>query len=556
MFKDIKIKTRLVLVLVFLAIQLIVGAVIGIGNLAIGNSAMRSLYADRVVPLAQLDKVIRLLDTNQLNLTMALGAEPQDAQALLKNVDANIAEISRLWSMYMATSLTPEEEKLAASFTEDRRKLLDSGIRPALQALRSGNAEAAADIVNGPLKSLIGPVRRGADDLIELQLSVAQQEFAANEARYILVRNLCIAGIAVALLITALVGYLLVRAIVPPLEKAVAFAEAVAGGDLSGHVDIRSNDEIGRLLKALDGMNHGLVNIVSQVRNGSESIATASGQIAAGNLDLSSRTEQQASALEETASSMEELTSTVRQNADNAQQANTLAVSASAVAVEGGNVVTDVVKTMASISASSMKIVDIIGVIDSIAFQTNILALNAAVEAARAGEQGRGFAVVASEVRNLAQRSANAAKEVKQLIGDSVDKVEQGSKLVNAAGSTMLEIVERVKRVTDIMGEITAASKEQTDGIEQINQAIAEMEDVTQQNAALVEEAAAASHSLEGQTAQLAELVSVFRLGGEGKVAGPAGRTADVATAPLAGPGKPRVAPARKRLRIDHSKAA
>jgi methyl-accepting chemotaxis protein len=257
------------------------------------------------------------------------------------------------------------------------------------------------------------------------------------------------------------------------------------------------------------------VGIVGEVRQGTDTIATASGQIAAGNMDLSSRTEEQASSLEETAASMEELTSTVKQNADNARQANQLAVSASSVAVRGGSVVNQVVGTMGSINASSRKIVDIIGVIDGIAFQTNILALNAAVEAARAGEQGRGFAVVAAEVRNLAQRSAAAAKEIKTLIGDSVEKVEEGSKQVAEAGKTMDEIVDSVKRVTDIMAEIQAASQEQTQGIEQINQAITQMDQVTQQNAALVEEAAAAAQSLQEQASGLSQVVSVFKLGQE-----------------------------------------
>jgi methyl-accepting chemotaxis protein len=261
-------------------------------------------------------------------------------------------------------------------------------------------------------------------------------------------------------------------------------------------------------------MRDSLVKIVSQVRMGTDTIATASSQIAAGNLDLSSRTEEQASALEETASSMEEITSTVKQNADNSRQANQLAATASDIAVKGGVVVAQVVDTMHSITESSRKIVDIIAVIDGIAFQTNILALNAAVEAARAGEQGRGFAVVATEVRNLAQRSATAAKEIKQLIGDSVDKVDSGSRLVGDAGTTMNEIVDSVKRVTDIMAEITAASREQSAGIEQVNQAITQMDEVTQQNAALVEQAAAASQSLQDQAGNLSQVVSVFKLDG------------------------------------------
>ncbi len=277
------------------------------------------------------------------------------------------------------------------------------------------------------------------------------------------------------------------------------------------------NDDQQSLLFAMKTMQQNLVQTIGQIRQSTNTIATASSQIAAGNLDLSARTEQQASSLEETASSMEELTSTVKQNADNARQANQLAVTASEVAVKGGAVVSKVVDTMGEINASSKKIADIIGVIDGIAFQTNILALNAAVEAARAGEQGRGFAVVATEVRNLAQRSASAAKEIKTLISDSLETVEGGAKLVDQAGATMNEIVESVKRVTDIMGEITAASQEQTSGIEQINQAVSQMDEVTQQNAALVEQAAAASESLQDQAGNLAQVVSIFKLGEDGQ---------------------------------------
>ncbi|PIF74491.1 methyl-accepting chemotaxis protein [Variovorax sp. 54] len=324
--------------------------------------------------------------------------------------------------------------------------------------------------------------------------------------------NLRLLLTALTVLLGGLFAFFISRSIVRPLAKAVGVAETVAAGDLSANIRVDSRDETGQLMQALKDMNANLAKVVGEVRMGTETIATASGQIASGNQDLSSRTEEQASSLEQTAASMEELTSTVKQNADNARQANQLAVSASEVAVKGGAVVSQVVDTMGSINASSKKIVDIIGVIDGIAFQTNILALNAAVEAARAGEQGRGFAVVASEVRSLAQRSAAAAKEIKTLIGDSVEKVEEGSKQVAEAGRTMEEIVGSVKRVTDIMGEITAASQEQTSGIEQINQAITQMDQVTQQNAALVEEASAAAQSLQEQAGSLVQAVSVFKL--------------------------------------------
>jgi methyl-accepting chemotaxis protein len=326
-------------------------------------------------------------------------------------------------------------------------------------------------------------------------------------------RNLMLALGAFAILAGAAIAWFITRTITRPIGEAVEVAEKVAAGDISSRIEVRSKDETGRLMSALKAMNESLVRIVREVRTGTDTIATASSQIASGNQDLSSRTEQQASSLEQTAASMEELTSTVKQNADNARQANQLAVSASEVALKGGSVVSQVVDTMGSIDASSKKIVDIIGVIDGIAFQTNILALNAAVEAARAGEQGRGFAVVASEVRSLAQRSAAAAKEIKTLIGDSVEKVEAGSKQVEEAGRTMEEIVGSVRRVTDIMGEITAASQEQTSGIEQINQAISQMDQVTQQNAALVEEASAAAQSLQEQAGSLVQAVSVFKLG-------------------------------------------
>ena len=306
---------------------------------------------------------------------------------------------------------------------------------------------------------------------------------------------------------------LLIRSIILPLNQAVKIAQTVAAGDLSSNIEVNSRGETGQLLLALKEMNESLQAIVGQVRAGTDTIATASHQITSGNLDLSARTEQQAGALEATVASMEELTSTVKQNGDNARQANQLAASASDVALQGGTVVRQVISTMSLIDASSKKIVDIIGVIDGIAFQTNILALNAAVEAARAGEQGRGFAVVATEVRSLAQRSAAAAKEIKTLIGDSVEKVGVGSKLVSQAGSTMEEIVASVKRVSDIMGEIASASREQEAGIGLINEAISGMDSMTQQNAALVHEATATADSLQEQAGNLAEVVSVFKLG-------------------------------------------
>ena len=324
--------------------------------------------------------------------------------------------------------------------------------------------------------------------------------------------------IILAVLATALslvCAWLMTNSITRPLKLATDIAEKMATGDLSESIQIQRHDEIGKMIAAINGVSDGLSQVIAEVRQGTETIMTASSEIASGNADLSARTESQASSLQETASSMEELTSTVRLNAENAQQANQLVLSASGVAVRGGEVVDQVVSTMGAIKDSSRKIVDIIGVIDGIAFQTNILALNAAVEAARAGEQGRGFAVVATEVRNLAQRSASAAKEIKALINDSVTEVEHGSMLVDTAGKTMQDIVTSVQHVADIMNEITSASREQSSGIEQVNLAVTQMDEMTQQNAALVEQAAASAESMRDQSLKLSQVVAQFKIAGQ-----------------------------------------
>ena len=512
MLKNLTIKSRLIFVIAFLSCQLVVGALIGIISLGFANDAMKSLYADQLVSTGQLDQVVRLLDSNQLIIAKAVTANPAESGKQMDKVDANILAINQVWGEYVVNVRNPEEKAIADQFAQDRKKMVIEGLLPAVAALRAHDTRLATEILNGPIAQLFMPVETGINALIKLQSDIAKKEFERSQSIYQMVRTSFIAGVLFGLLLAAFSGLWLVRAISRPLEQAVKIARGVAAGDLTQKIEVRSQDETGQLMQALKDMNDSLVKIAGDVRSGTDTIATASSQIAAGNLDLSSRTEEQASSLEETASSMGKLTSAVQQNSDNARQANQLAASAAQVAAKGGAVVAQVVDTMGSINASSRRIVDIIGVIDGIAFQTNILALNAAVEAARAGEQGRGFAVVATEVRSLAQRSAAAAKEIKTLIGDSVERVDQGAKLVDQAGATMEEIVASIRRVTDIMGEISAASQEQTSGIEHINEAISQMDQVTQQNAALVEEAAAASESMQEQAGNLSQVVSIFKL--------------------------------------------
>jgi methyl-accepting chemotaxis protein len=426
-----------------------------------------------------------------------LAAATQEINGLQKNVEALLG--------------TQAERNAFDNIGAARKRYVKS--RDTIVALKKeGKLDEAEAVLMNTFQPDGKAYQAALNALLDLQRKAIDAEARRIDEMYHSNRRVLIICGAAVLALGAFCAWWLTRGIVVPLNRAVEIACSVAGNDLRSDIVVTSSDETGRLLSALKTMNDGLAHIVGQVRSGTEHMTSASSQIAAGNMDLSARTEQQAGALEETASSMEELTSTVRQNADNARQANQLATSASEVAVRGGAVVGEVVQTMESINASARKIVDIISVIDGIAFQTNILALNAAVEAARAGEQGRGFAVVAGEVRNLAQRSAAAAKEIKALIGDSVGKVDAGSKLVEQAGATMAEVVQSIHRVTDIMGEITTASVEQSAGIEQVNDAIADMDGVTQQNAALVEEAAAAAASMRQQAEALAAVVAVFKL--------------------------------------------
>jgi methyl-accepting chemotaxis protein len=440
--------------------------------------------------------------------------------------------------------LTSDTEKaLLAKIMPERKRYRDA-VNAAMKAKDEGNQALAVKILDEQYTPSANNYLALLDELVAMQRASLDEHGKMIQQTQAAGMHMVEALAVLALALGALFAWLLTRAIARPIREAVQVAETVAAGDLTRRIEATTRDETGALLRALAHMNESLVGIVSQVRSGTDAIATASAEISAGNLDLSSRTEQQASSLEETAASMEELTGTVRNNADNARQANQLSIAASQVAGEGGAVVGQVITTMASINESSRKIVDIIAVIDGIAFQTNILALNAAVEAARAGEQGRGFAVVAAEVRTLAQRSAAAAKEIKALIDDSVGKVDAGAKLVDQAGATMGQVVESIRRVTDIMGEITSASQEQTSGIEQVNQAMAQMDQVTQQNAALVEESAAAATAMQEQAARLAQVVAVFKLD---QPAAPAAPVVAVRKAPArAGvPALPQAAAAR-----------
>jgi methyl-accepting chemotaxis protein-1 (serine sensor receptor) len=510
---NFKISTRL-LVLIGLMSALMAGVgALGLYGIWKTDDALKSVYEDRLVPVGQLDTIVRAILRNRLAIAVSLVTPtPEEIAKNTAEVEANIELITKTWDAYMATRLTPEEERLAKTFAEDRKKFVQEGLRPAVAALRANDTKEAQRIVVEKIRPLYVPVAQGVDALIKLQLDVAKQEYEAAVARYETIRMVAIAALILGVGLAATFGLLLIRGVNRSLRHAVEVSNAVAQGDLTKAIHVDGKDEIAELLRAMSDMKENLVRVVSEVRDGVDSVSTASAQIAAGNQDLSSRTEQQASNLQQTAASMEQLTSTVKQSADNARQANQLANAASESAARGGQVVGEVVTTMNAIAEASKRIAEIINVIDGIAFQTNILALNAAVEAARAGEQGRGFAVVAGEVRNLAQRSAQAAREIKAMITDSVQKVEAGSRLVSDAGATMNEIVTQVKRVTDLIGEITSAAVEQSSGISQVNEAVTQMDQVTQQNAALVEESAAAAASLKEQADRLARAVAVFRL--------------------------------------------
>ncbi|MFZ6724759.1 methyl-accepting chemotaxis protein [Undibacterium sp. MH2W] len=534
-FRQLRIGTRLAIgfgvILISLVLILIFGSVLSANN---RKTMMKGIELSHTkTALAATMKTSMLeggLAIRNIGLQTDLG-EIEKQKLIIKNQRTRFIEAR---DKLVAMGLTASEKSILDQVASLDQQV-DAPTKEAFKMLVSFNGEEAVKLIATQIDPLQQKALVEISKLVDLQdaASVELSTTAENSASK-LVGVLTAVG-AVVLLAGVAFSMILTRSITRPLSEAVDIAQRVAAGELSHREAATGSDEISELLNALKEMNDNLFKIVSEVRQGTDAIAIASSEISTGNADLSSRTETQAGALEETASSMEEITATVRHNADNARQANGLVTSASQFAIQGGEEVGKVVDTMNSIKESSRKIVDIISVIDGIAFQTNILALNAAVEAARAGEQGRGFAVVASEVRNLAQRSASAAKEIKNLIGDSVEKVDSGSKLVDAAGKTMKEIVTSVKHVADIMSEITAAGLEQSTGIEEVNRAITQMDEMTQQNAALVEQAAAAAESMEEQAENLARVVSAFKLGAQASSTTTRSSTIRKAASPLEG---------------------
>ncbi len=536
---NLKLGTRLGLV--FTIILLLAAGVVGIGitRLADITESVTLIDQDR------LPKVKALADmTDEQNLAarelrnMLIFEDAAKVKAAQEAVAQSRERIAKIMDT-MAPSITSDEGKKRLAALQEARAAYLPLMQKFIALVEKGDKLEAVGLLDEKLRPAQLAYFKATDGLKDLQIELIDQAADEGRANYAQAKLLMFGLLAGMAALGAAMAWWITRSITQPIAQAVTVAERVAAGDLGSRIEITSHDETGRLLTALKAMNESLVKIVGTVRNSSDSIATGSAQIASGNADLSQRTEEQASALEETAASMEQLGSTVQQNADNARQANQLALNASGVAVRGGEVVGQVVDTMKDINQSSRKIADIIGVIDGIAFQTNILALNAAVEAARAGEQGRGFAVVASEVRSLAQRSAEAAREIKSLINASVERVEQGTELVDQAGTTMQEVVQAIQRVTDIVGEITSASAEQSAGVHQVGEAVSQMDQVTQQNAALVEESAAAADSLKQQARQLVEAVAVFKLGNEAPVYKAA------APAPTPRPATPKPAIAR-----------
>jgi methyl-accepting chemotaxis protein len=507
----LSIKTRLVSLVAGLLALFVLASACGLVFMRNGNEALGGLYRERVGSLELLKDVADAYDNGVGETAHKVASGALTPAAGLAAVRQARATAAARWKDYLATDLDAQERPLAEQ-AAPRAGAADAAAAALAGLLEAGNVEGVRAFADRSLYPAIDPLTGVIEKLARVQLDGAGAEYASAQALYERVRWTALAVGCAALGLAGWLAAGLVRAIAGGIAQAAAVARTVAAGDLGSRIDVSRHDEIGQLLAALKTMNDGLAGIVGEVRSASDSIAIGSGQIATGNADLSQRTEEQASNLQQTASAMEQLTATVRQNAETARRASELAGQASAAAAEGGAVVERVVATMDGISDSSRRIAEIIGTIDGIAFQTNILALNAAVEAARAGEQGRGFAVVAGEVRSLAQRSASAAREIKSLIGESVGKVEDGTRLVADAGRAIAGVVAQVRGMDTLIGEISVASDEQSTGLGQVGDAVAQLDQVTQQNAALVEESAAAAHSLRAQADGLTRAVASFRL--------------------------------------------
>ena len=513
MFKNMKIGARLTLAISMVVLITLAISTLSIMRMEVMNQNTENIVVETYPKTVAAHKIIESAGDISLAIrNTLLFVDNRMIESEIEVIRSTQKRTRELIEKLEAGSDSGKGRELIGHIRDNSQKF-DKGLVKLIELGKSDGAAATTYLIN-EFRPVNTAYLDSINELIDYQSELMKQGGNASLESYTTSRNFVVALAVLSALLSTLFGFWIIRSITLPMRQAVEVANAVSRGDLTQRIEVTTRDEVGQLLQALKDMNENLSNIVSGVRSATDYITTSSQEIAQGNSDLSKRTEEQASSLEETASSMEELTSTVKQNAENARQANLLAANASDVAIRGGQVVGGVVNTMVSISASSRKMMDIISVIEGIAFQTNILALNAAVEAARAGEQGRGFAVVAAEVRNLAQRSATAAKEISALIDDSVDKVDTGSKLVDQAGATMTEIVNAVKRVTDIMSEIAAASAEQSAGIEEISKAIVQMDEMTQQNAALVEEAASSAETMQEQANGLYAAVSVFKLHG------------------------------------------
>ena len=518
----VSIKTRLAVAMALLASLLMVVGVLGLLGMSSSNDANHETYSNALPSAMYIgDAEIVMARQRAALLRAALDPAAPDLAAIIDKAKGFSSQSDKIWAKYMALPRDAEEDRLAQDVVRTRQAF-SAGLDEFATAIQGGDAKAImrAALKNNPYYA---DFTASNEKLKKFQFDAARQAYEAQQHSFMLFRLVVLLAVALGLLAAVYSWYSLRRAIGRPLASALEHFEYISAGDLTHRVEVLSRDEMGQLMTGLANMRDSLIHTVRTVRAGSDAIAQATREVAAGNVDLSARTEEQAASLEETAASMEELTSTVHKNAENASEAARLSTTGFGTADKGSKVVQQVVATMSEINESSGKINDIISIIEGIAFQTNILALNAAVEAARAGEQGRGFAVVASEVRSLAQRSSTAAKEIRQLIEQSVARVKAGATLVDEAGSSMSDIIQSVKHVTDIIEEIAAATVEQSHGIDQVSHAVTQMDEVTQQNAALVEEASAAAQSLEDQARALREAVAVFKLADEAAAPGVTG---------------------------------